>query len=476
MNSNRNTSDGNNDYDLVVIGSGSASFAAAIAASRSGLSVVMIEKSKVGGTCVNFGCIPSKALLAAAKQRWLALESKFPGIATRASDPDISALVNGKEEIVDSLQFEKYTSLATTYGFEILYGTAEFAPGPTVTVGDKTITASHYLVATGASTFIPPIPGLEEAGYLTSATAIEIEQLPNSLVVIGGNAIGLEMAQLFSDLGSKVTVIEALERIAPFEEPEISKELQDIFEQRGVSVITSATISSIKRQPVLKSLTLKQSDGQTLTITTEEILVATGRRPNTSGLGLESVGVAIGAKGEVTVDEHLRSANPRIWAAGDVTGMAQFVYVAGLQGKTVVENAFFNSERTINYSAMPRVTFTSPAIASVGLTDQQAQEAGFDCDCRVLPLSQVPRPIVERDIRGLVKIVADAKTSKILGIHILAEGAGEVILAGVYALEAEFTVQKLADTWCPYLTMGEAVKLAAQSFTRDISELSCCAS
>ena len=467
--------DGSNQYDLLIIGSGSASFAAAIAARRAGQSVGMIEKSKVGGTCVNFGCIPSKALLAAAKQRGFSLENKFPGIITSALDPDITSLFNGKQEIVDDLQFEKYTSLAAKHRIEILTGTARFIPGPKIAVGDVTLTAKHYLIATGASPFIPQIPGLEETGYLTSAAAIEIDKLPNSLVVIGGNAIGLEMAQLFADLGTKVTIVETLERIAPFEEPEISQQLQVVFEQRGMAVLTSATISNVKRLPGLRSLSIEQTDGRTLTVDAEEILIATGRRPNTSGLGLEGVGVATGAKGEVIVDQYLRSTNSRIWAAGDVTGMVQFVYLAGLQGNTVIENAFYNAERTIDYSAMPRVTFTSPAIASVGLTDQQAQDAGFDCDCRVLPLSQVPRAIVERDTRGLVKIVADAKSDRILGIHVLAEGAGEVILAGIYALEAGFTVQKLANTWSPYLTMGEAIKLAALSFTRNVSELSCCA-
>ena len=467
--------DGSNQYDLLIIGSGSASFAAAIAARRAELSVAMIEKSKVGGTCVNSGCIPSKALLAAAKQRGISLENKFPGITTSALDPELAILINGKQEIVDDLQFEKYTALAAKYGFEILSGTARFIPGPKIVVGNTKLTAKHYLIATGASPFIPQIPGLEEAGYLTSATAIEIDKLPNSLAVIGGNAIGLEMAQLFTDLGSKVTIIEALERIAPFQEPEISQHLQDIFVQRGMRVLTSATISNVKRLPGLKSLSIEQTDGRILTVDAEEILIATGRRPNTSGLGLEGVGVATGAKGEVVVDQYLRSTNSRIWAAGDVTGMAQFVYLAGLQGNTVIENAFFNAERTIDYSAMPRVTFTSPALASVGLTDRQAQDAGFECDCRVLPLSQVPRAIVERDTRGLVKIVADAKSDRILGIHVLAEGAGEVILAGIYALEAGFTVQKLANTWSPYLTIGEAIKLAALSFTRNVSELSCCA-
>lgn len=465
-----------NKYDLAIIGSGSASFAAAIAARREDLSVVMIEDSKVGGTCVNFGCIPSKALLAAAKQRGIALHSRFPGITTSALDPDISSIINAKDEIVSSLQFEKYVTLAETYGFGILQGRASFIPGPKVAVGDKVIDAKQYLIATGASPIIPSIPGLRESGYLTSTTALEIDKVPSSLVVIGGNAIGLEMAQFFANLGSKVTLVEARQRIAPFEEPEISLALQYIFEQANISVITSAKITKIGEESGFKSLTIELSDGSAQIVHAEQILVATGRRANTAELNLSEVGVDVAENGEVIVDQYLASTNPRIWAAGDVTGMAQFVYLAGMHGKTVVENAFLEMSSNIDYSAMPRVTFTSPALASVGMTDQQAQQAGYSCDCRVLPLSQVPRAIVERDTRGLVKIVADSKTNRVLGVHMLAEGAGEVILAAVYAITAKFTVQQLAGTWCPYLTMGEALKLTAQSFTRNISELSCCAS
>lgn len=463
-------------YDLVIIGSGSAAFSAAIAARRENLSVVMIEKSIVGGTCVNVGCIPSKALLAAAERRHLSLEQTFPGITSSAQSPQMLDLIRGKQEIVDELQSEKYISLADVYGFEIRNGTACFIDGPKVQVGSDVFSAKHYLIATGASPWAPPIDGLQNIGYLTSTTALEVSALPESLIVIGANAIGLELGQLFAHLGSKVTIVEALDRIAPFEEPELSEALTSIFKDENIEVITGAKISNASGTSGTKSLMLTTKDGAQQTLSADEILVATGRKPNTAGLGLELVGVTTGTKGEISVNGHLQTSNPRIWAAGDVTGLPQFVYVAGNHGKTVVENAFLGAGTTIDYSAMPRVTFTSPAIASVGLTDEQAQKAGYDCDCRVLSLAQVPRAIVERDTRGVAKIVADAKTNKILGVHLLAAGAGDVILSAIYALTAGFTVDQMANVWCPYLTMGEALKLTAQSFTRDVSELSCCAS
>jgi mercuric reductase len=207
----------------------------------------------------------------------------------------------------------------------------------------------------------------------------------------------------------------------------------------------------------------------------EQLLMATGRRPVTDGLALDAVGVATGPSGAVVVDDQLRSANPRMWAAGDVTGAAQFVYVAAAQGTMVVDNAFSDAGRSLDYRHLPRVTFTSPNLASVGLTDAQAADAGIVCSCRVLPLSFVPRAIVNRDTRGVVKIVAEAKTGKVVGVHLAAEGAGDAILAATYALEANMTVEQLASTWAPYLTMAEGIKLAAQSFTTDVAKLSCCA-
>ena len=203
--------------------------------------------------------------------------------------------------------------------------------------------------------------------------------------------------------------------------------------------------------------------------------MATGRRPATASLGLDGVGVATEPSGAVVVDDRLRTANPRIWAAGDVTGAPQFVYVAAAQGTMVVDNAFSGAGRRIDYAHLPRVTFTTPNLAAVGLTDAQVADAGLSCTCRVLPLSYVPRAIVNRDARGVVKIVAEVATGKVVGIHMAAEGAGDAIVAATYALEAGMTVEQLASTWAPYLTMAEGIKLAAQSFTTDVAKLSCCA-
>jgi len=464
-------------YDLAIIGSGGAAFAAAITASGHGARVVMVERGAVGGTCVNTGCVPSKALLAAAQARHVAALQPFPGVGSSAGPVDAGALFAGKDGLVTGMRAEKYVDLAASYGWEMVRGSAAFAGTAQVPVldvapvdgGTRRIAAERYLIATGSTPWAPPIGGLEQSGYLTSTTALELDRVPESLLVLGGNAIGLELAQLFARLDSQVTVVEALERIAPFEEPEVGCGIAAVFAEEGIAVRTAAVTTTV----------IRDQSGYTLTLAGvgelrgRDLLVATGRRPVTGGLNLDAVGVKSGGRGEVVVDDEQRTSNPRVWAAGDVTGAPQFVYVAAAQGTLVADNALTGTARSLDYATLPRVTFTSPQIASVGLTDQQAVAAGYRCSCRVLPLEYVPRAIVNRDTRGLVKLVADRDTDRLLGAHILADAAGELITTAVHALDNRMTITQLAQTWTPYLTMAEALKLAAQTFTRDVSQLSC---
>jgi mercuric reductase len=470
-------------YDLAIIGSGGAAFAAAITARDQGASVVMVERGTVGGTCVNTGCVPSKALLAAAGARHVAGDQRFPGIVTQAGPVDMAALTGGKDDLVAAMRDAKYIDLAAGYGWEIVAGTARFtgspdAPELQVSLNDggtTTIEAAHYLVATGSAPWIPPIGGLEEAGYLTSTTAMELTGLPDSMLVIGGNSVGLELGQLFSRLGTQVTIAEALDRLAPSAEPEVSAAIEDIFDDEGIGILTAATVMAVRGDTTGRSVRIKTAAGPERELACGEILVAAGRRPVTAGLNLESAGVKTGARGEIVTDAYQRTANPRIWAAGDVTGGPQFVYVAAAQGTRAAANALSSAERTVDYAALPRITFTSPAIASAGLTEAELVQQGVACDCRVLPLEAVPRAVVDRDTRGVVKLVVEAGTGRVRGAHAVADGAGEVIAAAVYAIRAGMTVTDLADTWSPYLTMSEALRLAAQAFSRDVSKLSCCA-
>jgi mercuric reductase len=466
--------DKKHDYDLIVIGSGSAAFAAAIRATEAGSRVALMESNVVGGTCVNVGCVPSKAMLAPADLYFRAGHHPFVGIQTSAQSADLGAMVDSKADLVDQLRAEKYLDLAKEYGFTICHGLAEFVDAETIECGGEKLRARAYLVASGASPAVPPIEGLKEAGYLTSTTALELREPPRELAVIGANAIGLEMGQLFMRLGSKVTFLEAMTRITPLEEPETSETMQAILQEEGATVLTGVKIRSVHRERERRRLSFDHRGGRR-EISVDEVLVATGRRPNTAGLGLEKAGVELTQRGAVKVNDHLRTTNPRVWAAGDVTGHPQFVYVAAYEGNLAARNALEGEDRKVDFTSLPRVIFTGPTVAAAGLTDEQANAQGIECECRVLPLSAAPRALVNRDTRGFVKIVAERKTGRIIGATAIADGAGDVIQSAVYAIQFGLTTDQVASTWSPYLTFAEAFKLAAQTFTRDVSKLSCCA-
>jgi mercuric reductase len=460
-------------HDFAVIGAGSAAYAAAIRATSLGSRVALIERGTIGGTCVNVGCIPSKHLLAASHTYRVAGHDPFQGISTARAGVRLRELIAKKDKVVDELRQEKYIDLAARYGFELVRGHARFRGPDRLDVDDREIAATRFVIATGSAPWAPPIEGLDETGYLTSTSAMKRPQLPESLLVIGGNYIGLELGQVFADLGTKVTIVEALDRVAPQEEPEISGMLTEILEEQGIRVMSSARVTRVEAGPP-KTLVTETADGE-LKLTGAQILVATGRRPVLDGLGLEEAGVELDDRGGLVLEETLRTTNPDVFAAGDVTGAPQFVYVAAAQGTLAAENAIRGEERRMDYTALPRVTFTTPNIAAVGLTDEQAQAAGYECECRVVELRHVPRARVNLDTRGLFKIVAERRTGRVLGVHALADNAGDVILAGVYAVKAGLTVDDLADTWAPYLTMAEGIRLTAQSFTTDVEMLSCCA-
>lgn len=465
---------GHDGYDLAIIGSGSAAFAAALKASELGGRVVMIERDTIGGTCVNIGCVPSKALLRAADQYHRAGHSPFSGVETTARTVNLAALVAQKDDLVETMRQKKYADLVDVYGFDIIWGEGRFTGPDTLEVDGRPLRADKFLIATGAAPWAPPIEGLTDARYLTSTTALELTELPGELVVVGANAIGLELGQVFLHLGSRVTFVEALDRIAPFEEPEISELLATHLEGLGAEVLTSATVTKAGRSGARRFVEA-EVDGNSRRIEADQLLMATGRRARTESLGLDAAGVRVDGRGHVVVDDRMVTSNPKVLAAGDVTTVPQFVYVAALSGSIAAENALRPPRRRLDLTTMPRVTFTTPQIASVGLTEAEARQAGHQVITSILPLEVVPRALVDRDTTGLVKLVADETDGRLLGAHILGEGAGDVIQAAVMAIKYQATVDEIADTFHPYLTMAEALKLAAQGFRKDVKHLSCCA-
>ena len=462
------------EYDLLIIGSGSAAFAAAIKARDLGARVGIIERETIGGTCVNIGCVPSKALLRAAEHYYRAGHSPFAGVETSAGAVDLPALVEQKRGLVDQLRKEKYADLLDVYGIDYIEGEGRFTDAETIEVDGRPMRAARYLVATGAAPWVPPIEGIDVVGYLTSTEALELQEVPRELIVVGANAIGLELGQLFLHLGAQVTWVEALDRIAPFEEPEISEALHSYLEGQGATIHVGAMAKAAGRGGDRIWLEV-EVDGTANRIEADQILIATGRRARTEGLGLEEAGVDLDRRGHVVVDDQMRTTNPRVYAAGDVTAQPQFVYVAAMGGNIAAENALRDAGRRISFETMPRVTFTSPAIASVGLTEAQAREKGFEVITSVLPLEAVPRALVDYETDGLIKLVADEASGRLVGAHILADGAGDVVQAAVMAIKYKATIDEIAETFHPYLTMAEGLKLAAQGFGKDVKTLSCCA-
>jgi mercuric reductase len=461
-------------YDLTV-GGGSAGFAAAIKGAELGHRVAMVEAGTIGGTCVNVGCIPSKTLIRAMEQYHLAGTRRFQGVETAAVRLVWPVVIDHKDRLVAEMRQSKYVDVLAAYS-EVAYiqGRARLTGGNEVEIDGQAYTPGKIVIATGAQPWMPPIPGLKEAGYLTSTTAMELKELPHSLIVLGANAVGLELAQVFARAGTHVTLLELLPRIAPFEEAAISQALQGYLEEEDLEIFTGFQTSRVEKREGRYILT-GTLEGRETTFEAGQLLVATGRRPNTSGMGLEEAGVKLGKHGEIRVDETLQTENPHVYAAGDVTGQDMFVYVAAYGGILAAENALTGGGRVYDASYIPRITFTDPQIASAGLTEEQARQQGYAVEASTLPMSFVPRALAARDTRGLIKLVADATTNRLLGAHILAPEAGEMIQTAVLAIRFGITLTQLRGTMFPYLTNVEGVKLAALAFEKDVAILSCCA-
>lgn len=462
------------DFDLLIIGSGGAAFSAAIEASSYGAKIAMVERGTVGGTCVNIGCVPSKNMLRAGEINHLAASNPFLGLNTSAGPVDMKALIDRKNELVGDLRQHKYVDLIDEYGFELIQGEAHFVNESTVEVNGRQSTARSFLIATGASPFVPNIPGLADVDYLVSTTALQLREVPKRLAVIGAGFIGLEMGSLFRNLGSEITLLQRGSRILPKAEPEVADVVTQALTEKGIQIITDAAVKRVEQDGNLKRVFITVN-GTEQVIEAEALLVATGRKPNTESLNLSAAKVKVGDRGQVVVNEYLRTTNHRIYAAGDVTMGPQFVYVAAHEGAIVAQNAVAGAEKQVDLNVVPGVTFTNPAIATVGLTEAQAKADGYEVVTSVLPLDAVPRALVNRETTGVFKLVADTNSRKIIGVHVVAENAGDIIYSGVLAVKFGLTIEDLRSTLAPYLTMAEGLKLAALTFDQDVSKLSCCA-
>ena len=465
---------GGKGYDLAVVGAGSAGFSAAITAAEQGARVALIGHGTIGGTCVNIGCVPSKTLIRAAETLHQAgAAGRFAGISAKAHASDWIATVRQKDELVAGLRQSKYADLLPAYNsISYLEGPARLAGGGVAINGDL-VKAERVIITTGARPSVPSIPGIEEVDYLTSTSALALEILPKSLLVIGGGYIGAELAQMFARMGATVSIV-CRSQLLPAAEPEIADALSEYFRNEGIRLICGVAYQRVEQTDTGISLIVKK-DGREEALTAERLLVATGRTPNVEGLGLQEADVGQASNGSIEIDDRMRTTRAGVYAAGDVTGRDQFVYMAAYGAKLAAKNALNSDSLRYDNAAMPAVVFTDPQVASVGLTEVAARAAGHDVRVSVLPLSAVPRALAARDTRGLIKLIADRKSRRLLGAHILAPEGSDSIQTATLAIRQRLMIDDLAEMIFPYLTTVEGLKLAALAFDKDVAKLSCCA-
>jgi mercuric reductase len=460
---------------LAVIGSGGAAMAAALKAVELGARVTLIERGTLGGTCVNIGCVPSKIFIRAAHIAHLRQRSPFDGgITPGAPVIDRPALLAQQQARVEELRHAKYEGiLAGNPAITVLRGAARFKDGQhlivQMTEGDeREVAFDRCLIATGASAAIPPIPGLKDTAYWTSTEALTTDRMPARLAVIGSSVVALELAQAFARLGSQVTIL-ARNTLFFREDPAIGEAMTAVFRGEGIAVLEHTKASNVAYAGNEFVLTTRQGE-----VRADKLLVATGRRHNTGELKLEAAGIIANAQGAIIIDQAMRTSAPNIYAAGDCTDQPQFVYVAAAAGTRAAIN-MTGGETALDLSVMPAVVFTDPQVATVGSSEAQARLAGIETVSRTLTLDNVPRALANFDTRGFIKLVAEAGSGRLLGVQAVAPEAGELIQTAVIALRAQMTVQELADQLFPYLTMVEGLKLCAQTFFKDVKQLSCCA-
>jgi mercuric reductase len=470
-------------FDLVILGSGSTAFAAALRAQELGKTAVMTEERTIGGTCVNRGCLPSKNLIEAAKIIHDARHPRYPGLTPAKIDVDYARLIRQKDELVHGYRKKKYESLIGGQ-FTIERGHVAFVDPHTVQVNCKQLTGEKILIATGSRSVIPEIEGLRNVPHLTSDLLtndepMELWELPRSLIILGGGYISLELGQMFCRFGTEVTILERNEQLlAHGYEPQIGKAIGEVFEKEGIHILTKASAWSV-RQDRHQTVVSVVVNGRDRELRAEKLLIATGRRPNSDKIDIEKSGVEIGKHGEVRVDEFLRTNIPDIFAAGDVIGRESSSQMAtpvgSHDGGIAAHNALSGELRAVDHRVVPRTIFTDPQIATVGMTEEEAIAAGHSCWCSTVPMELVPRAGAIRDTRGIIKMVADADTEEVLGVSMAGNSASEVIHEAAIAMRFRAKIQDFIDMLHVYPTMAEALKIVAISRHKDPAKLSCCA-
>jgi mercuric reductase len=452
-------------YDLIILGTGAAGTSAATRAHHLGVErMALVDRGPLWGTCMNTGCIPSKLLLAVGDLHYYRnYGHRGLEVTTKLSPGEV---LREKRDLIRRLQDRKAHRILGEFGVELAEGTARFVSPREIEVNGRRMEGRRFIIATGSSPSLPRVEGLSMVPYLTNIEALELEEIPGSIIVVGGRSLGLEFAQIFAHFGSKVTLLQRSPRIVPEEEPEISSALDEALRGEGIVIHTGADLVGVRKEGDGIGVTARVRGGAEK-FTAARILFATGRTPNTRDLDLAACGVKTDPKGAIAVDDTMQTSVPHIWAAGDVTGDPMLEPWAGVGGAIAAENALSGKGRRIDRSSLPHAVFTTPQVASVGITEAQARAKGITVKCRSVSLEGISRAVMTGDTRGLVKIVTDEGTGKILGVHICAPLAAEIIHEGVLAVKFGLTVRDLVDTFHVFPTMAGAIQDCARAFRRD---------
>ncbi len=464
------------EYDLIIIGGGAGAFAATNTANKLKKKTLLINYEKIlplGGTCVNVGCVPSKIMLYQGEEYYHGVRSSFRAIKLQGKVDFIEALKE-THEMVKKFRGKNYENVIEKQEYvDFKGGLAFFIDSHTIKVGNEEFKGKHFLIATGASTFIPPIKGIDQIDYITNVNIFNLKKKPKSVIIIGGGPLGMEFSQIFHHFGIKVTILQRSERVIPKMDSMLGEALEKYLGEEGITIYTKADIKEIKRTKDSVELSV-EIDGKTKMLSAERLMLATGLQPHTKAINTEKAGIKLNKRGFVSVNKYFRSSQKHIYAAGDVIGLMPLETTAAKEGNLAVLNMFENAKKTINYNEIPAAVFTSPEVATVGITEEEFMKKYNVCLCRTVTLDHVEKAAAIKDTRGLIRMVLDPKTKVVIGVHIIGPMAADIITTATYAIKNKMTIYDIRDIVHVFPTLSEMIKKVAQSFDQNLDEMACC--
>lgn len=452
------------DYDIGIIGGGAAGLTVASGAAQLGAKTLLVEKEKeLGGDCLHFGCVPSKTLIRTAQAYHTIRNSQAFGLPSLEVPPvDFTKVKERIQSVIATIQKHDSEERFCSLGAKVQFGVPSFVDEHAVRLNGEIVSAKTWVIATGSSPDSPPIEGLDKTPYITNKEIFSLDRLPESMIILGAGPIAAEMAQAFCRLGTKVSVVQRSGQILTKEDKDMADELMQVLAAEGVTFHLNTSVLGVRDLGGQKEVSVKDKEGKTTSLTAERILVAMGRDPNIRGLNLEGIGVDFDRRG-VKVDERMRTSQNHVYAAGDVTGKFQFTHAAGYEGGIVVSNAIFHLPRKANYTFLPWCTYTDPELASIGMNEKAAKEAGIDYSVFTEPFKANDRSLAEGERVGNIKMLLD-KSQKPIGVQILGPQAGELLSEWVAVLNGKVKLSTLASAIHPYPTLGEINKRVAGDY------------